>query len=48
MMHIQLCRRMRVSYRELEATPARVVQDWVMDMAAESAANATSAKWANR
>ena len=47
-MHIQLCKRMGVSYRELEATPALVVQDWLMDMAAEGSSRSVAAKWSNR
>lgn len=47
-MYIQLCKRMRVSYRELEETPALVVQGWLMDMAAEGWKRAEETKWANR
>ena len=47
-MHIQLCKRMGVSYRELEETPAIVVQDWLLDMAAEGAASVTKSRWDDR
>ena len=47
-MHIQLCKRMSVSYRELGETPAIVVQDWLIDMVAESSASVTQSKWSDR
>ena len=47
-MHIQLCKRMGVSYRELEETPAGVVEDWLLDMAAEGAAANVKSRWAKR
>ena len=47
-MHIPLCKRMNISYNELMSTPARVVQDWLFDMAAESAASEVSRKWGDR
>ena len=47
-MHIRLCKRMGISYRELEATPAIVVQDWVLDMVAEGAAGRIKEGWKNR
>jgi len=39
---------MRVSYLELEATPAIVVQDWILDMEAEIAASVTKSRWGER
>jgi hypothetical protein len=47
-MHIRICRRMRVSYLELMATPAWVVEDYLRDMAAESTAGRIKDGWKKR
>jgi hypothetical protein len=44
-MHIRICRRMRVSYLELMATPAWVVEDHLRDMVAESTARRIKDGW---
>ena len=47
-MHIPLCKRMKVSYNELMATPALIIQDHLLDMTAEGAAASVKDRWSNR
>lgn len=46
--HVALADRMRVSYRELEDTPVRIVDDYRTVMAAEAEAAEINARWGGR
>jgi hypothetical protein len=47
-MPLLLCQRMNVSWREFCATPAAVIDGWLMVMRAETEHQKTEDRWAKR